>query len=411
MAALRVLPAREATRYIKANVMFPVVFLTLFSQAAIVLASLALPVLSPAAAPDIGVSASAIGYFSSFIYLGAISSSFISIGYINRFGGIRMLQASLGLAALGVAFVASGQITFIIVGALLIGLSYGPANPTSSRLLVRYVPRNLQNFYFSVKQTSVPVAGTLAGFALPVITAFAGWRVACLLCAVACVGLIVVAGVWRQELDTDRDPMASLSAATGFRAIALVLRQPRLRRIALSSTAFASLQFVYTSFFVAIVTQQADLSLVVAGAALSAAMAISAGTRLFWGWIADLFSGSSVLGLLGIGMGVLFFALYFVDISWPVALIFGLSVAIGVTAVSWNGIFLSEIARAAPADKITDATAGSMVFVFAGGLVAPATFSLLERLTGDYLTGFLIVAALAVIGGLTILKQGAIASH
>jgi MFS family permease len=391
--------------------MFPVVFLTLFSQAAIVLASLALPVLAPAAAVDIGVSASAIGYFSSFIYLGAISSSLISVGFINRFGGIRMLQASLGLAALGVVIVASGHISLIIIGAILIGFSYGPANPTSSRLLVRYVPRTLQNFYFSVKQTSVPVAGTLAGFALPVITAFAGWRVACLLCAIACISLIVVAGVWRRKLDTDRDPAASLSATIGFKAVALVLYQPRLRRLALSCTAFASLQFVYTSFFVAIVTQQAGLSLVIAGAALSAAMAISAGTRLFWGWIADLFSGNRILALLGIGMGVLFFALYFVDPSWSVALIFGLSMAIGITAVSWNGIFLSEIARAAPADKITDATAGSMVFMFAGGLIAPATFSLLEHLTGDYLTGFMIVTALAIFGGLTILKQGPISRH
>ena len=107
--------------------MFPVVFLTLFSQAAIVLASLALPVLAPAAAADIGVSASAIGYFSSFIYLGAISSSLISVGFINRFGGIRMLQASLGLAALGVVIVASGHISLIIIGAILIGFSYGPA--------------------------------------------------------------------------------------------------------------------------------------------------------------------------------------------------------------------------------------------------------------------------------------------
>tara|TARA_Y100001960_G_C14749369_1_gene867561 strand:- start:479 stop:1480 length:1002 start_codon:yes stop_codon:yes gene_type:complete len=333
------------------------------------------------------------------------------VGFINRFGGIRMLQASLGLATLGVVCVASGYISLIIIGAVLIGFSYGPANPTSSRLLVRYVPRTLQNFYFSVKQTSVPVAGALAGFALPVITVFAGWRVACLICAVACIGLIVVASLWQRKLDTDRDPTASLSAAIGFRAIALVLCQSKLRRLALSCTAFASLQFVYTSFFVAIVTEQAGLSLMVAGAALSAAMAMSAGTRLFWGWIADLFSGNTILGLLGIGMGILFFTLYFVDISWSVALIFSLSITIGITAVSWNGIFLSEVARVAPVDKITEATAGSMVFMFSGGLLAPATFSLLEYLTGDYLTGFLIVTTLAILGGLTILRQSTTSNH
>lgn len=385
--------------------MLPVLFLTLFSQAAIVLASLALPVLAPAAVADIGIPVSAIGYFSSLIYVGAVVSSLLTVGFINRFGGIRMLQASLALAALGAACVASANIALIVAGALLIGMAYGPANPTSSRLLVRYVPRHLQNFYFSVKQTSVPVAGTVAGFALPILTALAGWRIAVLAGAAACIGIVLIAGLWRRKLDTDRDPAASLSASTGFRAIALVLRDPKLRRVSLSSTAFASLQFVYTSFFVAIVTEQAGLSLVTAGAALSSAMAVSAGTRLLWGWIADQFSGSGVLALLGLLMGALFFALYFVDGTWPVLLIFGLSVAIGITAVSWNGIFLSEVARAAPPDKITDATAGSMFFMFAGGLLAPAMFSLLARLTGDFLFGFILVAGLAILGGLSFLRR------
>ena len=399
------LSAQPANGYTIPTAMIPVLFLTLFSQAAIVLASLALPVIAPAAAADIGISASAIGYFSSLVYLGAVTSSLLTIGFINRYGGIRMLQASLALAAFGVAFVATGQIVLIVAGAILIGLSYGPANPTSSRLLVRFVPKDLQNFYFSVKQTSVPVAGTLAGFVLPVLTALAGWRIAVLTCALACVGLVVVAGIWRKNLDTDCDPTASLSAAIGVRAIALVLRQPRLRRVALSSVAFASLQFVFTSFFVAIVTERAGLSLVTAGAALSSAMAISAGTRLFWGWIADKFSGGSVLAILGVSMGGLFFVLYFVDSAWPVPLIFVLSVSIGVTAVSWNGIFLAEIARVAPPDKITDATAGSMFFMFVGGILAPAAFSLLARLTGDFLVGFIVITVLAIIGGISVLKR------
>ena len=114
-----------------------------------------------------------------------------------------------------------------------------------------------------------------------------------------------------------------------------------------------------------------------------------------------------MLGILGISMGALFFALYFVDNTWPTPMIFALSVAIGVTAVSWNGIFLAEIARVAPSDKITDATAGSMFFMFVGGFLAPATFSLLARLTGDFLVGFTVVAALAIIGGFSFFRRDA----
>ena len=68
----------------------------------------------------------------------------------------------------------------------------------------------------------------------------------------------MISGLWQKELDTDLDPTARLSVVSGIRAVSLVLGDSALRRIALSSATFASLQFVYTSFFVAIVTEQRD---------------------------------------------------------------------------------------------------------------------------------------------------------
>lgn len=314
------------------------------------------------------------------------------------------LQVTLALAAAGVVCVASGKVVFIILGAILIGIGFGPANPTSSRLLAKSVPKRSQNFYFSVKQISIPIAGVTAGLLLPSLTAFAGWQIALLTTAVLCIGIAIILGFWRQKLDFDRQPTSTLGFSTGIHAISLIIFNKRLRHLSLAATAFASLQFVFTSFFVSLATNQASFTLLTAGAALSCAMATSAFTRLFWGWVADRLSSYFVLGVLGVAMGGLFFGLYFINNEWPVSLVFVLSMAIGSTAISWNGVFLAEVARAAPSNKIADATAGSMFFMFVGGLIAPAAFSMLARLTGSFLAGFVIVGGLAILGGLSFLK-------
>jgi hypothetical protein len=45
------------------------------------------------------------------------------------------------------------------LGALLVGLGYGPITPAGSDLLKRVTPARLQPVEFSVKQAAVPAAG------------------------------------------------------------------------------------------------------------------------------------------------------------------------------------------------------------------------------------------------------------
>jgi hypothetical protein len=53
-------------------------------------------------------------------------------------------------------------------------------------------------------------------------------------------------------------------------------------------------------------------------------------------------------------------------------------------AASWNGIYLAEVARLVPRERVSDATSGSTLFTFLGYVAGPASFALLVRLTGGW---------------------------
>jgi MFS family permease len=48
----------------------------------------------------------------------------------------------------------------------------------------------------------------------------------------------------------------------------------------------------------------------------------------------------------------------------------------GFFAASWNGIYLAEVARLSPPERIADATSGSTLFTFLGYVAGPSLFAL-----------------------------------
>jgi len=77
----------------------------------------------------------------------------------------------------------------------------------------------------------------------------------------------------------------------------------------------------------------------------------------------------------------------------------------GMTAIGWNGVQLSEVARAAPAGKAGAVTGASGFITFGGVLVGPPTFALVSSLTGGYRAGFALFGALAVASGARLIAR------
>ncbi|MGE0714263.1 MAG: MFS transporter, partial [Alphaproteobacteria bacterium] len=64
----------------------------------------------------------------------------------------------------------------------------------------------------------------------------------------------------------------------------------------------------------------------------------------------------------------------------------------------WNGVYMAEVARRAPPDRIGTATGGSMMLTFSGIIFGPAAFGTISAAAGSYAATFSIVALIAAAG-------------
>src|SRR3546814_14031498 len=101
------------------------------------------------------------------------------------------------------------------IGAVLIGLGYGPITPASSHLLARSTPAHRMSFVFSVKQTGVPLGGVLAGMLVPGLAGLIGWQGAFLIIATITLLCAVAIQPLCAELDAAKDNTQALSFEIG----------------------------------------------------------------------------------------------------------------------------------------------------------------------------------------------------
>ena len=74
------------------------------------------------------------------------------------------------------------------------------------------------------------------------------------------------------------------------------------------------------------------------------------------------------------------------------------------TAAAWNGVFLAEVARMAPAGRVAIVTGGTQVFTFTGSMFGPPMFGALVSASGSYAHGYVLFAVLPLMVGLRLLR-------
>jgi hypothetical protein len=69
----------------------------------------------------------------------------------------------------------------------------------------------------------------------------------------------------------------------------------------------------------------------------------------------------------------------------------------GGTAIGWNGVQLSEIARRAPPGLAGAVTGAGGFITFAGVVIGPPLFAALSAVTQGYRTGYLMMAGVSLV--------------
>ena len=368
-------------------------------QALVAFAVYCAPVMAPVAGPALGFSASAVGYYIAVTYFGSMIGSAAAGGWVARFGPIRVSQAGLALALCGLALAASGWPPLVILGGFVVGLGYGPTTPASSVILVRSAPPSMFSLVFSIKQTGVPAGGALAGALVPVLVLAFGWQGAAVAIGVACILLALAIGGVRERYDRELDPRAPVSLRSALAPVRLVLAEPRLRQMCVTSFIYGGVQITLVTYLVTFLVESFTLTLVVAGLVMAVAQVASVIGRVLWGVLADrVLTRRAMLGLLGVGMGLSALLSLAAGPGWPMWLLLAYAAVFGATAVGWNGVFLAEVARVAPAGRTSQATGGCPVCAFLGVVVAPPIVNAVLALAGRCSLAYAVFAvpALAV---------------
>ena len=260
---------------------------TLVIQAMVAMALLTLPVMAPVVGRALSVSPALVGVYVSVTYAGAMTASLLGGDTVRRLGAIRVSQWGLLLCACGLLLCSLPWLPAIALGAVLIGLGYGPITPASSHVLARTTPPQRMSLVFSIKQTGVPVGSMLAGAIVPPLLLNIDWQASLAVVALVCVLCAVLSQPLRREMDADREPTHPVHIGSLVRPIRLVLAHRSLSTMAACSFMFSMVQMSLTTYLVTYLNQELAFGLVAAGLALSAAQMGGIGGRIAWGWVAD----------------------------------------------------------------------------------------------------------------------------
>ena len=368
------------------------------TQTCAVMSLVTVPVLATEIAREAGVAASLVGLYTSLIFGAAMFTSAASGAVIQRLGPVRTNQMALVLSATAMLLALTASPWWIALSAVLIGAGYGPNTPSGSEVLARVTPPRMRGFVFSIKQSGAPLGAMAGGLILPVMVVLADWRVA----LVTSVLIVYMAALVVQPLRTRIDG-ASRRAAPARRgstraAIGATLADPSLRRLTAAGFVLMAVHTCFQTFTVAFLVEHGGLGLTLAGglfAVLSAAGSIS---RILFGWLSDRLTGARgllvALSLVASGSCAVF-ALF--SDTWPPVVMVLACLVSGVGSAGWYGVFLAEIARRAPSDRVGLATGGALFFVYASVFVGPAAFTTMVTITGSYPAALWLGAAVALI--------------
>lgn len=358
-----------------------------------------LPIVAPLLLAKSGIAPERIGNISSLNALGTVLFLLFGGPVLARLGPVRMLQIGALGAACGLGVAALGWWPLLVIAATVMGMGYGPSPLAGSRILAATAPPRHRTLIFSVKQAGAPLGGAFAGLILAPTAAAFGWVWALILAIGVAVASALLLEPARGPLDIEREPDRAIAPRVLFHPGTVVapFRLLRATPVLVWATglaiSFAIVQGSLFAFSVTYLVADRHMTLPAAGIAYAAMQFAGVFARIFLGWLADRTGrparNLATQALLGSAAVVVYGVLPDAVPTVIAALVAGLA---GFLCASWNGIFMAEIARLAPSDRIVEATAGSVLMTFLGYLCGPSLFSVLVTLSGGYRIAFLAIA-------------------
>ena len=362
------------------------------AQAAVSFVTFGLPAIGPDLRRHFGLSLPELGGVLTANLFGAGLALILAGIAVDRFGSRAATLAGSGLSTAGLVGAGLADSKYVLFGALLVsGIGASVVPVAGAGALFRVFRPARRAFALGVRQTAVPLGGTIAAAAMPALHALAGIHLP-LFVGAAAIGTTGTAFA----IVADYEPPVT-SASGGFRSI---LRAPGMQRL-LIVAAFYIVVLQAVLVYTVPAARAFGLSAFAAGATYFAVNVTAMAARLVWGRVADWGEGArraqtlfEVGVVAAVGAVVFTFALHA-----GAAAVIPAAVLFGFGALGWNAlVYVSAGERTAPELAGRSVAFAATVVFLLSALCTPLLGALADHAGWDVFWGT--TAGLAAAGAL-----------
>ena len=359
-------------------------FITTLAQTALATIHMGIPTLVPLIQEELALSLTEVGILVSMVNVGVVGTVLAAGKAADRYGERRIIgygTVACGMMVLAVHF-ADGLVRLLVLF-LLLGIPMATGTPAGSKAIAGWFPDRERGTAMGIRQTGIPLGGTIAALTLPSLALIHGWRTALSLVGIITAATVALVLLFYREPDRPR-VVPSAPPAVGLREIA---RRADIWAGAFYAAVLAGCQWCYISYIELYLTEDVLFSLVFAASLLAVGQACGGVGRVGFGLVSDrLFGGRRVpvlmmLALLSTGVGVVTAFLSPGMPAWLVAVVVSF---LGLGTLSWQGLYLALVAKIVGSDVAGVAIGMTNTVAFVGVVILPPVFGFIADYFHSY---------------------------
>ncbi|MDZ7760549.1 MAG: MFS transporter [Desulfovermiculus sp.] len=360
--------------------------------------------LGPIIKKEISISNSQFGFLVSAMYLSMTITSVPSGILTDKYGSKAILIGCIILTSCAFTLLAvKSSFIRILIASLLGGIGYGMINQVTIKGLMNWFGKKKRATVLGIKQTSVPIGGSLVAIYIPFFANFASWKGATFLLAIIAFILLILNIIFYIENPVLQHIESSKNLANTDKnlAIYLIITKPLFIFIVLLSALMAICQASFSSFLVIYVIEKYYFSELVAGICLTIALVGGILSRVVFGYLSDRVLSCdrliplAMLAFIGTLSSIFLILMPQSVSSWIMYLV---SALLGAAFIGWNALFITLIAEIAGYEIVGSVIGIVLTLIWAGMMVGPMVFGIVVD-TLDYYIAWMMVSLLSFISG------------
>jgi sugar phosphate permease len=358
---------------------------------------LGIPILAPALRAEYDLTLPEVGLVIAAVNVGSVVTLLPWGLLADRLGERYVLGTGLSGASLALTVAAFAPSLVVLVAAIVVAGALGAGvNAASGRAVLGWFEQRQRGFALGIRQTAVPLGGTLAALALPPIAGGWGVRGGLVALASGCFVTAVAGVVGLREAPAEEEELDDLVHP---------LKDERVWRLSIGSGLILGAQACILGFAVLFLHGERGLSTAEAGAVLAVTQVMGGFLRIAAGrWSDHVRARLRPLRQLSTALAVSLVVTSILT-NAPLALLLPALALAGALSLSWNGLSFTATAELAGRARSGAALGFQQTALSVASTAAPPVFAAVVD-AGSWSLGFGLaalfpLAGLAVIRGLT----------